>query len=91
MDAIYPTMIDRQTLTRLPLRFWFQLALGLAFLCVLAVFGFALLLGGAFIVFGLGLLFQLWAWFQPRGPRREIQPTLEGEYKVIEADPRDQR
>ncbi len=89
-------MIDRQLfarhfLTRLPLRFWFQLALGLILLCVLAVFGFALLLGGAVIVFGLGLLFQLWAWFQPRSPRREIQPTLEGEYKVIDSDGRDPR
>lgn len=82
------TMIDRQLLSRLPLRFWLQLAVGLVVLSVLAVFGFALILGAAFIVLGLGLLLQLWAWFHPRGPRRDVQPTIEGEYRVIDRDER---
>lgn len=77
-------MIDRQTLARLPMRFWLQLALGLAALCVLAVFGFALLLGGALIVLGLGLAFQLMAWFRPRAPQRDVQGTIDGEYRVID-------
>jgi hypothetical protein len=77
-------MIDRQLLSRLPLRFWLQLAIGLVVLSVLAVFGFALIVGAAFVLLGMGLLLQLWAWFQPRGPRREVQPTLEGEYRVID-------
>jgi hypothetical protein len=77
-------MIDRQFLARLPLRFWLQLALGLVMLCVLVVFGFALLLGAAFIVFGLGLVFQLWAWFHPNAPQRDAQKTIEGEYRVID-------
>ena len=84
-------MIDRQLLARLPLRFWIQLGLGLAVLCVVALFGFALLLAGAVIVFGLGLVLQLWAWFHPRAPRRDVQPTLEGEYRVIEPPEHDRR
>jgi hypothetical protein len=77
-------MIDRRILARLPLRFWLQLALGLALLCVLAVFGFALLLGGAVIVLGMGLVFQLMAWFRPRAPQHDSQSTIDGEYRVIE-------
>ncbi|MEO8558617.1 MAG: hypothetical protein ABI439_06100 [Rhodospirillales bacterium] len=84
-------MIDRQFLARLPLRFWIQLALGLVVLCVLAVFGFVLLLGALFIALGLGLVFQLWAWFHPRAPRRDVQPTLEGEYRVIDPSDKDRR
>ncbi len=77
-------MIDRQTLARLPMRFWLQLAVGLAALCVLAVLGFAILVAGAFIVLGLGLAFQLMAWFRPRAPQRDMQSTIDGEYRVID-------
>lgn len=81
-------MIDRQILARLPMRFWLQLALGLAVLCVLAVFGFALLLGGAVIVLVAGLVFQLMAWLRPRTsqrtPQRNPRDTIDGEYRVVE-------
>jgi len=79
-------MIDRAMLARLPLRFWLQLAVGLAVLGVLAAFGLALLLAGTLVVLGLGLLLQIMAWFHPRAPRREVGRTIEGEYRVERAD-----
>ena len=82
------TMIDRQLLSRLPLRFWIQLAVGLVVLAALAVIGYVLILAAAFIALGLGLVFQLWAWFSGRRPGRDVQPTIEGEYRVIDRDER---
>jgi hypothetical protein len=79
-------MIDRQMLARLPLRFWIQLAIGLAVLGVFAAFGLAVLLAGTLIVLGLGLVLQIVAWFHPRAPRRETSRIIEGEYRVERPD-----
>ncbi len=79
-----PAMIDWRILGRLPARFWLQLVIGLAVLAVLAVFGFALLLGGAVIILGIALVAQLMAWFRGRPPPRPNSGVIDGEYQVVE-------
>jgi len=77
-------MIDWRLLGRLPARFWVQLVLGLIVLGVLAVFGFALLLGGAVIVLGVALVAQLMAWFRGSRPQPPPSTVIDGEYEVVE-------
>ena len=77
-------MIDWRLLGRLPARFWVQLVLGLVVLGVLAVFGFALLLGGAVIVLGVALVAQLMAWFRGSRPQPPSSTVIDGEYQVVE-------
>jgi hypothetical protein len=77
-------MIDWRTLSRLPARFWVQLVLGLIVLGVLAAFGFALLLAGAFIIVGLALVAQLMAWFRGNRPQPPQPDVIDGEYQVVE-------
>lgn len=77
-------MIDWRLLGRLPARFWIQLVLGLGVLAVLAVFGFALLLGGAVLLLGIALAAQLMAWFRGDRPRPPTPGVIDGEYEVVE-------
>ena len=77
-------VIDWRLLGRLPARFWVQLVLGLVILGVLAVFGFALLLGGAVIIIGLALMAQIMAWFRGSSPRPPQPDVIEGEYEIVE-------
>jgi hypothetical protein len=77
-------MIDWRLLGRLPARFWVQLLLGLVVLGVLAVFGFALLLGGAVIVIGVALVAQIMAWFRGNRPQPPQPEIIEGEYEIVE-------
>ena len=77
-------MIDWRLLGRLPARFWVQLVLGLVVLGVLAIFGFALLLGGAVIVIGVALLALLMAWFRGNRPQPPPAHVIDGEYEIVE-------
>jgi hypothetical protein len=77
-------MIDWRLLGRLPARFWVQLVLGLVVLGVLAIFGFALLLGGAVIVIGVALVAQLMAWFRGNRPQPPQTHVIDGEYEIVE-------
>ena len=77
-------MIDWRLLGRLPARFWVQVVLGLVVLSVLAVFGFALRLGGAVIVLGVALMAQLMAWFRGNRPRPPQPSVIDGEYEIVE-------
>jgi hypothetical protein len=77
-------MIDWRLLGRLPARFWVQLLLGIVVLCVLAAFGFALLLGGAVLVLGVALVAQLVSWFRGNRPRPPQTHVIDGEYEVVE-------
>jgi hypothetical protein len=51
---------------------------------VLAIFGFALLLGGAVIVIGVALVAQLMAWFRGNRPPPPPAHVIEGEYEIVE-------
>ena len=84
-------MIDWRVLGRLPVRFWIQLLLGLAIMAVLAVFGFALLLGGAVLILGVALVAQLVAWFRGSRPSPPPADVIEGEYRVVEPGKPNQR
>jgi hypothetical protein len=77
-------VIDWRLLGRLPARFWVQLVLGLIVLGVLAIFGFALLLGGAVIVIGVALVAQIMAWFRGNRPQPPPPEIIEGEYEIVE-------